>query len=82
MPQISIRLDETVKKQADALLEDLGLNMTTAFNLFLRQMIRHRGIPFEITADPFYSPENMRVLDASIRDAEAGKVAVHDLIEC
>ncbi len=81
MTQISIRLDDNLKKQADSLLEELGLNMTTAVNIFLRQVIRHGGIPFEITADPFYNPENMRVLRKSIQDAEAGNVAVHELIE-
>lgn len=82
MTQISIRLDDNLKKQADTLFDELGLNMTTAVNIFLRQVIRHGGIPFEITADPFHNPENMRVLRDSIRDADAGKVTAHELIEC
>ncbi len=82
MAQINIRLDDKLKTRADKLLGELGLNMTTAFNIFIRQEIRHGGIPFEITADPFYSPENMRVLEESIRDADAGKLAAHELIEC
>ncbi len=81
MTQISIRLDDNLKKQADTLLNELGLNMTTAFNIFLRQVIRHGGIPFEITVDPFYNPENMRILNESIREAEAGNVTVHELID-
>lgn len=46
---ISIRLDSDLKKRADELLADLGLNMTTAVTIFLRQVIRRQGIPFEVT---------------------------------
>ena len=48
MTTINIRVDENVKKQANALFEDLGLDMSTAMNLFLRQAISYGGIPFEI----------------------------------
>ena len=46
---ISIRMDSDVKKQADALFEELGMNITTAFNIFIRQALRDGGIPFDIT---------------------------------
>ncbi len=82
MTQISISLDDNLKKQADELLAELGMNMTTAVNIFIRQVVRQGGIPFEISADPFYSHENMQVLKKSIQDAEAGKVTIHELIEC
>ncbi len=81
MARINILLDDNLKKQADALFDELGLNMTTAFTIFIRQAIRYGGIPFEITVDPFYHPENMRVLEESVRDAEAGKLTVHELID-
>lgn len=48
MAIINVRVDENVKKQANELFEDLGLDMSTALNLFLRQAIRYGGIPFEI----------------------------------
>ena len=48
MTTINIRVDENVKKQANALFEDFGLDMSTARNLFLRQAISYGGIPFEI----------------------------------
>lgn len=81
MAQVNIRLDDKLKEEADTLFHELGLSMTTAFNLFLRQVVIRRGIPFEITVDPFYSPNNMHVLEQSIQDAEAGKLIVHELIE-
>jgi DNA-damage-inducible protein J len=49
MAQVSIRIDDNIKEQTDAILTDLGLNMSTAFNMFARQIIKQRGIPFPIT---------------------------------
>ena len=45
---LNIRIDKDVKMQAEKLFEALGLNMTTAVNIFLRQVIREQGIPFEV----------------------------------
>ena len=83
MAQINIRIDDELKRRADNIFEELGLNMTTAFTMFIRQTIRQGGIPFEITTrtDPFYSAENMKVLRESIKKAEEGKLTVHELIE-
>ena len=46
---ISIRMDKDLKEQAEALFSALGMNMTTAFNIFLRQSVRQGKIPFEIS---------------------------------
>jgi DNA-damage-inducible protein J len=46
---ISIRMDSDLKARADALFAELGMNMTTAFNIFVRQSLREGGIPFDIT---------------------------------
>lgn len=48
---MSIRTDAALKKQAEAMLSDMGLNMTTAINLYLRQVVRQGRIPFEIATD-------------------------------
>lgn len=48
---MSIRMDTELKKQADAMFSDMGLNMTTAMNMFLRQVVRQGKIPFEIATD-------------------------------
>ncbi|MDO4670219.1 MAG: type II toxin-antitoxin system RelB/DinJ family antitoxin [Aerococcus sp.] len=47
----NIRIDQEVKQQAKALFEDLGLDLSTAVNLFLRKAIDYRGIPFEVTRE-------------------------------
>ena len=46
---ISIRMDADLKAQADALFGELGMNLTTAFNIFVRQALREGRIPFEIS---------------------------------
>ena len=46
---VSFRIDSDLMAQADALFSQLGMNMTTAFNIFLRQSVREGCIPFEIT---------------------------------
>ena len=83
MAQINIRIDDELKKRADSIFEELGLNMTTAFTMFIRQTIRQGGIPFKVTTktDPFYNPVNMKILRQSIKEAEEGKLTAHELIE-
>lgn len=44
----NINLDPTLKKNAQELLRDLGMDLTTAITIFLRQTVREQGIPFEI----------------------------------
>lgn len=48
---ISIRMDSELKAQADILFGELGMNLTTAFNIFVRQALREGGIPFEISVN-------------------------------
>lgn len=46
---ISIRMDADLKTQADALFAELGMNLSTAFNIFVRQSLREGGIPFDVS---------------------------------
>ena len=48
---LNVRTDKEVKDQADHIFSELGLNMTTAINIFLRTTIREKGIPFELKLD-------------------------------
>lgn len=69
---INIRMDADLKKQFEAFCSDVGMNMTTAFCVFAKKVVRERRIPFEITADndPFYSSSNMKRLEKSIAQLE------------
>ena len=48
---LNIRTDKAIKDQAEEIFNELGLNMTTAINMFLRTAIREHGIPFELKLD-------------------------------
>ena len=69
---ISVRLDDTIKKQFDNLCAEFGMSASTAFNIYARTVVRQRKIPFEITAenDPFYSESNIKILKESIEQME------------
>ena len=83
MAQISLRVDDDVKRGAEQTFEDIGLSMSTAINIFLNKVARERRIPFELSADPFYSESNMRYLEKKMKDYKAGQLnlAEHELIE-
>lgn len=51
MSQIAVRVDDKLKKEATALFNELGLDMTTAVKLFLKQSVLTRSIPFEVKLD-------------------------------
>lgn len=63
------------------LCNDMGLSMTAAFTIFAKTVTREKRIPFEVSADPFYSASNMRHLQKAIADLNAGKGVEHELIE-
>lgn len=65
---INIRIDEKLKKQFEAICAELGFNMSTAFNVFARAMVRKKGMPFELTINE-YNEETIQ----AIKDAENGK---------
>ena len=64
-----IRIEESTKKQAVELLEGLGLNLSDAVNIFLRQVVLQGGIPFEVK----YPEYNQKVIDAM---EEAQKISI------
>lgn len=83
MAQINLRVDDEVKRRAERTLSDIGLSMTTAINIFLKTVARENRIPFELSADSFYSKENMDELERRVSDIRSGKSILkeHELIE-
>lgn len=79
---LNIRVDEKLKKQAENLFEDFGMNTSTAINVFLKAVVRQRRIPFDIVADdPFYSDTNIAYLKKSISHLNHSKGKMHDIVE-
>ncbi|MDO4752617.1 MAG: type II toxin-antitoxin system RelB/DinJ family antitoxin [Candidatus Saccharibacteria bacterium] len=66
---MTIRTNSEVKKTAAALFDDLGLDMSSAINMFLRECIRKDGIPFEVSRKEI---PNLRTRRA-IKNAVEGK---------
>lgn len=78
---LNIRIDKNIKETSEKVLDDLGLNMTTAINMFLRQVIRVNGIPFEIKGD-ILNKETIEAIEDSIRlanDNSKGYSSIEDL---
>ena len=59
---ISIRIDEGLKQKFDALCNELGLNMTTAINMFVKAVVREQGIPFALSIND-YNKETQKVIE-------------------
>lgn len=71
---ISIRMDENLKKQAELVFDEMGMNITTAFTIFTKTVVRLGKIPFEIAVDPFWNEENQAHIRKVISEYESGKV--------
>ena len=80
---VNFKLDSDVKRSMEQACSDMGLSMSAAFTIFAKKVGRERRIPFEVSADPFYSESNIRYHEGIARDIREGKAhfAEHDLIE-
>lgn len=79
---LNIRLDDELKKEAERLFTDIGLSMTAAITLFLKQSVSNGGIPFEIRRrNDFYNRNNQMILKTSIDQLNNGHSDIHETIE-
>lgn len=78
---VNVRMDEEVKKEMEKTCKELGMTMSTAFNIFARKMSREKRIPFEVSIDPFYYDSNTKAIKNSIKELESGKVVKKSLDE-
>ena len=83
MTTISLRLDDDMKKELDAMCDEMGMNITTFFMIYAKKALRDRKIPFEITApaDPFYSDSNIAQIQKSDQQIKQGHVIVKTMDE-
>ena len=72
---INIRTDSELKGKVQAVLSDLGLDMSTAINIYLRQIAYKEEIPFSIDKAPSHSPEIER---KALRGSMRGKIWMSD----
>lgn len=81
---ITARVDAGDKAAFDRFCSGVGLNTSTAINLFVKAVLRENRIPFELTPaspDPFFSEENLAYVKKSVSELRSGKGTVHELIE-
>lgn len=76
---VSVRMDDTLKRDFDQICNDLGLSMTTAITMLAKKMTREKRLPFEVSVDPFYSEENLARLRNSIAQMESTGGTIHEL---
>lgn len=82
MAQISLRVDDKIKAKAEYACNVLGMNLTTAINIYLVKLGNEMRIPFKVSADPFYNNTNIEELERRIADMKEGKnMHEHELIE-
>ena len=70
MATVTARVDENVKKEAETLFKKMGLNMSTAMNLFLKKCILEQGIPFELKVP---NKETLKAMQET-KDILSGKI--------
>ena len=80
---VNFRMDSEDKTGMEAVCKELGMNMSTAFNIFAKKMRREKRIPFDVSIDPFYSDANMNHLVRVTSEIESGEAVLeeHKLME-
>ncbi len=78
---VNFRMDKELKKNMEKVCEDMGLSMTAAFTIFAKTVSREKRIPFEVTADPFYSERNLAHLRRGVVALNMGKGIEGELLE-
>ena len=79
---MQIEIDDELKKDADKLFSELGLDTNTAINIFLKKSINNQAIPFKIEKDSFYNDENINILIHRYNNVKKGEcVEIKELID-
>ncbi len=80
MGTITVRVDDNVKKEATNVFRNVGIDMSTAINVYLHQVILHNGIPFSVTAE-VPNRETVKALKAAERGEMASFASIDALME-
>ena len=76
---VSFRMDEGLKEQMEKTCKKMGLTVTSAYTMFATKVTREQRIPFEITADPFYSETNMARLRKNAEEMDRTGGTIHEV---
>jgi len=79
---LTIRIDEDIKRDAEIVFGRIGLTMSAAINVFFRQAVRMQAIPFELKAyDDYFNEYNMKRILHSIEQAKSGQTVTKTLAD-
>jgi len=76
---VNFRMDETLKSNMEKTCKKMGLTVTAAYTMFATKVTTEQRIPFEITADPFYSERNMDRLRKNAAEMDKTGGTVHEV---
>ncbi len=78
---VSVRMDDSLKKNFDNVCNELGLSMSTAITMLAKKMTREKRLPFDVSIDPFYNETNISALNESILQMQQGKIVTKTIEE-
>ena len=76
---VNFRMDEKLKEKMEKTCKEMGLSVTAAYTMFATKVTREQRIPFEVTADPFFSEENMDRLRKNMAQMEKTGGTIHEV---
>ena len=76
---VNFRMDKTLKENMEKTCKEMGLTVTAAYTMFATKVTKEQRIPFEVTADPFYSETNMERLRRNMIEMEKTGGTVHEV---
>ena len=76
---VNFRMDEKLKEKMEKTCKDMGLSVTAAYTMFATKVTREQRIPFEVTADPFFSEETMDRLRKNMAQMEKTGGTIHEV---
>lgn len=81
MVNVNIRMEKDVKDKLNEFCKEVGMNMSTLFNVFAKKVVRENKVPFNLDIDPFYSEENLKWINESIKQMKEGRFVTKTIDE-
>jgi DNA-damage-inducible protein J len=82
MADLQVKIDDSLRDDAQMVANQIGLDVATAVRMFLVQMVKTNGLPFQVVAEPFYSAANQRYLEHAAEAVKnSANIVHHDMIE-
>ena len=79
MANIQIRLEDSLKDKAQEVVENMGMDLSSAIRIFLAQVVKENGLPFRPANDPFHTAKNREALLQSISQFQSGQTVTKSL---